>query len=74
MRYVYHSPLRNLFLISTAKGADNLIWLASTTPGRDWQSGKYYIKHSISDSLDVQALDPENARLLWEKSLGFIGA
>jgi hypothetical protein len=74
MRYVYHSPLRNLFLISTAKGADNLIWLASTTPGKDWQSGKYYIKHAISDSLDVQALDPENARLLWEKSLGFIGA
>ena len=74
MRYVYHSPLRKLFLISTTKGADNLIWLASTTPGKDWQSGKYYIKHAISDSLGAQAFDPENARLLWEKSLDFIGA
>ncbi len=74
MRYVYHTPLRRLFLVSTVKGADNLIWLASGTPGVTWQSGAYYIKRSISHSLDRQALDPENARLLWEKSLAFIGA
>jgi NAD(P)-dependent dehydrogenase (short-subunit alcohol dehydrogenase family) len=74
MRYVYRTPLRKLFLVSTAKGADNLIWLANGTPGKDWQSGKYYIKHSISNSLDRQALDPEISRLLWERSLAFVGA
>ncbi|MGA2432836.1 MAG: SDR family NAD(P)-dependent oxidoreductase [Acidimicrobiales bacterium] len=74
MRYVYHTPLRKLFLVSTTKGADNLIWLASGTPGTDWQSGKYYIKHAVSNALDPQARDPEIARLLWEKSLALIGA
>jgi NAD(P)-dependent dehydrogenase (short-subunit alcohol dehydrogenase family) len=74
MRYVYHTPLRRLFLVSSDQGADNLIWLASGTPGETWQSGQYYIKRSISNSLDRQALDPENARLLWERSLAFIGA
>jgi NAD(P)-dependent dehydrogenase (short-subunit alcohol dehydrogenase family) len=72
MRYVYHSPLRKLFLVSTAKGADNLIWLASGTPGKDWESGQYYVKHSISSSLAKEAINPENARLLWEKSLSFV--
>jgi NAD(P)-dependent dehydrogenase (short-subunit alcohol dehydrogenase family) len=72
MRFVYHTPLRKLFLISSEKGADNLIWLASGTPDEDWQSGAYYIKHAISTKLDKQALDPENAHLLWERSLAFI--
>ena len=74
MRYVYGTPLRKLFLISVEKGSDNLIWLASTNPGKDWQSGAYYVKRSLSSALDKEAINPENARLLWEQSMAFIEA
>jgi NAD(P)-dependent dehydrogenase (short-subunit alcohol dehydrogenase family) len=67
MRYVYHTPLRRLFLISRAKGADTLVWLASSTPGADWQSGEYYVKRTIAKATD-QANDPRLARELWEQS------
>ena len=68
MRYIYHTPMRRLFLISSARGADTLVWLATTTPGQDWQSGEYYEKRSISQTINAKALDPYLARELWEQS------
>ena len=74
LRIVYRTPLRKLLLIPPSKGADTLVWLASTTPGEDWQSGEYYVKRKVSDNVDTQANDPEIARKLWEQSETFIAA
>jgi NAD(P)-dependent dehydrogenase (short-subunit alcohol dehydrogenase family) len=71
MRYVYHTPLRKLILISPAKGADTLVWLATTTPGKDWQSGEYYTKRKISKIIDKKINDETLARELWEQSVKF---
>ncbi len=66
MRWYYEGPLRHLFLISPAKGADTLLWLIQGTPGRDWQSGQYYAKRKVG-ARSRQAT-PENAAALWTAS------
>jgi NAD(P)-dependent dehydrogenase (short-subunit alcohol dehydrogenase family) len=71
MRYIYRTPLRRLFLIKPTKAADTLVWLATSTPGKDWQSGEYYEKHKISKNINPMATDPELARKLWEQSAKF---
>jgi len=72
MRFAYHTPLRRLFLISPAKGADTLVWLASSEPGRDWVSGEYYYKRKIKAPTE-QATDPDLAQRLWEQSTSLCG-
>lgn len=67
MRLIYHTPLKSLFLVSTEKGSDNLVWLASSEPGTDWRSGEYYIKHHVAQP-NAQAYDEDLARELWERS------
>jgi NAD(P)-dependent dehydrogenase (short-subunit alcohol dehydrogenase family) len=71
MRHIYRSPLGKLFLIKPSKGADTLVWLATNTPGKDWQSGEYYQKRKISQNINPQATDPELAKKLWEQSAKF---
>jgi NAD(P)-dependent dehydrogenase (short-subunit alcohol dehydrogenase family) len=44
----YHVPLTARFTATTDQGADQLVWLASSTPGIDWTSGQYYSKHKIA--------------------------
>jgi len=70
MRYVYGSSLKKLFLLSPAKGADTLVWLASSTPGVDWQPGEYYVKRRVAQA-SAKANDPVLARELWEQSEKF---
>lgn len=72
MRYVYHSPLRRLLLISPDKGADTLVWLATATPGTDWHSGEYYGKRRVAKASD-QANDDTLALQLWEQSARYCG-
>jgi len=74
LRFVYHTPLRRLLLISPAKGARTLVWLAAGTPGTDWRSGEYFVKCKVSDAVDPHAVDPENARRLWEESTTMVDA
>ncbi len=66
MRLVYKTPLKR-FLLSPEQGADTLVWLATTRPGTDWASGRYYEKRSITGA-NRQAYDPELAAGLWERS------
>jgi NAD(P)-dependent dehydrogenase (short-subunit alcohol dehydrogenase family) len=68
MRYAYHSPIKNLFLIPVSKGAETLVWLADKTGDIDWKSGEYYIKKIISNKVEKQALDKEIQMSLWEQS------
>ncbi len=43
-RFFYENPLTRGFLIPPERGADTLVWLITTQPGKDWQSGGYYYK------------------------------
>jgi NAD(P)-dependent dehydrogenase (short-subunit alcohol dehydrogenase family) len=65
-RFVYTTFIKNL-LLSPAKGADTLVWLAASEPGKDWQSGEYYQKRKIKKP-SGQAQDAKLAHDLWELS------
>jgi NAD(P)-dependent dehydrogenase (short-subunit alcohol dehydrogenase family) len=67
MRFVYGRMLGR-FLLSPAKGADTLVWLATTDPGVDWKPGGYYEKRKPA-SENPQASDAALAAALWEYSL-----
>jgi NAD(P)-dependent dehydrogenase (short-subunit alcohol dehydrogenase family) len=59
-------------LVGTAdQGADQLVWLASSTPGTDWKSGEYYSRHKIAKPNRV-AYDSGLARELWDRSVALI--
>ena len=72
MRYLYHSPLKNLFMITPDKGAGPLVWLAEGTPGRTWKSGEYYEKNKPAKT-SPQADDAHLARQLWDRSAAMLG-
>jgi NAD(P)-dependent dehydrogenase (short-subunit alcohol dehydrogenase family) len=66
MRMLYRSVLGGL-LLSPEKGADTLVWLATTQPGVDWVSGEYYVRRKLG-RVNTQADDPELAKQLWDRS------
>lgn len=66
-RVLYESFLRRLFMISPEQGADTLVWLATSTPEREWTPGAFYIKRTLSRT-SRQAADANLARELWEWS------
>jgi NAD(P)-dependent dehydrogenase (short-subunit alcohol dehydrogenase family) len=63
-RLLYQPPLSRLFMISPEKGADTLVWLATT---RDWTPGAFYVKRKRGQTTP-QAEDGELARELWDWS------
>lgn len=66
VRALWESALKH-FLISPAKGADTLVWLASSTPQRDWTPGHFYVKRR--DTQPTSAAQKINdARELWNWS------
>ena len=54
-------------MIGPEEGADTLVWLATTEPGKDWQPGNYYYKRKIARTHKL-ADDPATAKSLWEQS------
>jgi NAD(P)-dependent dehydrogenase (short-subunit alcohol dehydrogenase family) len=69
MRFLATSRLsRSLLLTTPERGADQLVWLAEGTPGRDWESGEFYTKRAPGKRLNPLALDADLARGLWERS------
>jgi NAD(P)-dependent dehydrogenase (short-subunit alcohol dehydrogenase family) len=70
MRFVYQTVLKRM-LISPEKGADTLVWLASTAAGVDWQSGEFYEKRRVQ-SANSQAADAGLATALWERSVDMV--
>ncbi|QYF74589.1 SDR family NAD(P)-dependent oxidoreductase [Cryobacterium sp. PAMC25264] len=70
MRFIYQTALKRM-LITPEKGADTLIWLASTAAGVDWQSGEYYEKRRVH-STNSQATDAGLATALWERSADMV--
>ena len=72
MRFIYHTPLKHLVLVSPDKGANTLLWLANTTPGVDWKSGAFYTKRAIA-ATNPQAGDAALAARLWDLSAELVG-
>lgn len=61
------TPVRRLAK-TAERGADQLVWLASSLSGTEWKSGEYYSRHRIAKA-SPRAYDPVLARQLWDRSL-----
>jgi NAD(P)-dependent dehydrogenase (short-subunit alcohol dehydrogenase family) len=71
IRTAFRGPIKYLALIEPEQGSDELVWLASSTPGTDWKSGEYYANHRIARA-NPRAYDPVLARELWERSVAMV--
>lgn len=67
VRILYESALRKLFMISPERGADTLVWLASSIPVRDWTPGAFYVKRKLTTT-SAQGGNAQLAQKLWEWS------
>ncbi|MFI5779514.1 SDR family NAD(P)-dependent oxidoreductase [Nocardia sp. NPDC051570] len=65
---VFRSPIPRLLFQSPEQAARQLIWLATTEPGRGWESGGYYEK-GRPRSLRIPAVGGE----LWDRSTRLAG-
>lgn len=54
-------------MIQPEEATDTPVWLATTTPGKDWKPGEYYYKRKITKAHKM-AYDEAIARSLWEQS------
>lgn len=66
-----YGKLAQKFMLSPAQGADTLVWLATTTPGVDWEPGQYYARRKPTQP-SRQAQDPALALQLWEHSAAMV--
>ncbi|HEX3715296.1 MAG TPA: SDR family NAD(P)-dependent oxidoreductase [Trebonia sp.] len=71
VRLVTSSPLR-LLMRSPERGADTLVWLSATVPGRDWQSGGFYADRKPA-GVSPAADDADLAAQLWDRSAELSG-
>lgn len=65
----YHVPLTARFTATSDEGAEQLVWLASSKPGIDWQPGEYYSRRKIAKA-NRAAYDPRLGAELWDRTLG----
>lgn len=65
-----YSPIGR-FTASSEEGAEQLVWLASSQPGVDWQPGEYYSRHKVARSSRL-ANKSGLACELWESTLARI--
>lgn len=73
LRFLYRTPILNkVATLSPDKGAAPLVWLATTTPGVEWEPGAYYEKKKLG-KLTPAASDDTLARRLWEESAAMVG-
>jgi NAD(P)-dependent dehydrogenase (short-subunit alcohol dehydrogenase family) len=68
MKRIYNSRIGRAFMVTPEQGADQMVWLAETQPGKDWTSGTYYEKRKPARRNHPQTLDPELAKQLWDRS------
>jgi NAD(P)-dependent dehydrogenase (short-subunit alcohol dehydrogenase family) len=62
-----HTP-SELYTSTTDEGAEQLVWLASSTPGVDWTPGEYYSRHKVAKASRL-ANNPRLAAELWDRTL-----
>lgn len=68
----HHVPISARFTATPEQGAEQLIWLARSTPGVDWTPGEYYTRHKIAKA-NRAAYDPDLAGQLWESTMARLG-
>jgi NAD(P)-dependent dehydrogenase (short-subunit alcohol dehydrogenase family) len=68
MRHIYASRIGRACMKTPEKGAVQLVWLATTTPGPEWQSGTYYEHGRPARRNNPQALDPVLAERFWNRT------
>jgi NAD(P)-dependent dehydrogenase (short-subunit alcohol dehydrogenase family) len=68
----YHVKIISRFTATADQGADQLVWLASSTPGVDWTPGEYYSKGKIAKA-NRAAYKPDLARELWDRTVARLG-
>jgi NAD(P)-dependent dehydrogenase (short-subunit alcohol dehydrogenase family) len=73
MRRIYNSRIGRALMATPEQGASQMVWLAETIPGTDWQSGTYYEKNKPARRNNPQALAPDLARQLWDRSAELVG-
>ena len=66
-----NSPFR-LAMRSPERGAGTLVWLATSVPGRDWESGGYFADRKPA-SANPAAGDGNLAGELWDRSAQMCG-
>ena len=71
-RKAYEGIIAKLFMITPDEGADTLVWLATSTPERDWTPGEYYVKRKRA-STRPEAVSPAVAQRLWDASIRLTG-
>ena len=71
VRLVVNSPFR-LAMRSPERGADTLVWLAASVPGRDWDNGGYFAGRKPA-AASPAADDADLARELWDRSAQMCG-
>ncbi len=71
IRFFTLSPARHL-LRSPERGAETLVWLATTEPSTSWGSGGYFADCRPARA-NRRVEDPELGRGLWERSLQMLG-
>jgi NAD(P)-dependent dehydrogenase (short-subunit alcohol dehydrogenase family) len=71
VRAVMNSPLR-LAMRSPERGADTIVWLATTAPGTDWRSGGYFANRKPAAPSPL-ADDTQLAGQLWDQSASICG-
>ncbi len=67
----HHVPLMARVTATVEQGAEQLVWLASSRPGVDWQPGEYYSRHKIARA-NRAAYDPLLAGELWDRTLATV--
>jgi len=73
MRFVYKNAFARRFLDTPESGADQLVWLAESTPNQAWVPGLYYEKRSIAGRVNPQSTRDDLAHELWERSAMMTG-
>jgi NAD(P)-dependent dehydrogenase (short-subunit alcohol dehydrogenase family) len=73
MRFIYHTPLRRLALISAEKGGANLTWAIEGRPGVDWAPGSYYDQRRIATRINRQVSDDILVDQVWDRSAAMVG-
>jgi NAD(P)-dependent dehydrogenase (short-subunit alcohol dehydrogenase family) len=68
MRFIVTNPVTRAMLTTPEKGADQLVWLAESRPGTDWEPGTYYEKRKPAKRVNPQTHDADLARRLWDRS------
>jgi NAD(P)-dependent dehydrogenase (short-subunit alcohol dehydrogenase family) len=71
VRAVVGSPFR-LLMRSPERGADTIVWLATTRPGRDWATGGYFADRKPATASPL-ADDTTLATRLWDQSEAMCG-